>query len=190
VPVFIYFIDLSDHRNVIDYADFSCAERFIDDLGGCDQIDEFLYGKIRLLIGHDFPGRELSVYVSEHIHVFLDQVVHALSPDLLVAEILESELLEVRQGMLLKELDDGLVESLAHAALEVLLDGEADQDLKELKPYQLPVRVHPRFVGGSTCQGRHEDQIHVRQLKRPVVYHLNVVDNVTESVHSNRWDSA
>jgi hypothetical protein len=31
--------------------------------------------------------------------------------------------------MILKEFGDGLIESLAQAALEILLDGEADQDL-------------------------------------------------------------
>jgi hypothetical protein len=129
MSVFIYFIDLSDHRNVIDYAYFSRSERLIYDFGGCDKIDEFLNGKIRLFVGHDFPGRELSVNVSEHVHVFLDQVVHTLRPDLLVAEILERELFEVRQSMILKEFGDGLIESLAQAALEILLDGEADQDL-------------------------------------------------------------
>lgn len=96
MPVLIYFIDLSDHRNVIDNADFSSTKRFIHDLGGCNQINELLNGEIRLLVGHNFSLRELSVNVSKHIHVFLNQVVHSLCPDLLVAEILESELFEVR----------------------------------------------------------------------------------------------
>lgn len=182
VPVFIYFIELSDHGDVIDYADFPCAESFIHDLGGCDQVNEFLDGQVRLLIRHYLPARELPVYVSEDVDVFLDQIVHALGPYFLVAEILEGELLEVGQGMVLEELDDGLVEGLAHAALEELLDGEAHEDLEELEPDKLPVGVHPRFVGRSTGQGGDKEKIHIRQLERPVVNHLEIVDDVTEGV--------
>ena len=185
MPIFIYFVDLSDHGDVIDDTDFPCAESLIHDLGGSDQVYEFLDGQIGLLIGHYFPAREFPVYVSEDVHVFLDQIVHPFGPYFLVAEILEGELFEVGEGVVLEELDDGLVEGLAHAALEEFLDGEAHEDLQELEPDQLPVRVHPRFVGRTARQGGDEEKVDVGQLQSPVVYHLEVVDDVTEGVETD-----